>query len=220
MSIKQSFETTTINKQNHIFSRTRTTIESAFYQNNVQRIDTPAEDYELALNNPNTIVTDQPIIHTEELGLPANAKVIVDNHGDIVGRTAAARHYTDNPTEDVEKLDKVLREAIFLGRNQTFYTTDVVVGLDEDFMVKAHLAVAKGYELNLLSYMLNFQWMNNEYQARYEKSKQYDEGDIYIYANPDWHSDEYPNAWWSSTPNTTQSPSLGSVTLGNWRRGP
>lgn len=74
MSIKQSFETTTINKQNHIFSRTRTTIESAFYQNNVQRIDTPAEDYELALNNPNTIVTDQPIIHTEELGLPANAE--------------------------------------------------------------------------------------------------------------------------------------------------
>lgn len=193
MSTKQSFETKAINQANHIFSRTRTMIESAFYQNNVQRIDTPAEAYELALNNPNTIVTDQPIIHTEELGLPANAKVIVDNHGDIVGRTAAARHYTDNPTEDVEKLDKVLREAIFDGRDQTFYATDVVVGLDEDFMVKAHLAIAKGYEINLLSYMLNFQWLNNEYQARYAKSKQYDEGDIYIYANPDWHSDEYPN---------------------------
>lgn len=157
MSTQTKFSEKDIVKTNPIFSRTRTTIESAFYANNMTHIADTATAYRLAADNPNTIVTDLPIKHTEELGLPADAKMLVDNHGQIVGRTAAARRLIGSPDVDAEKIDGVLREAIYESHERDFYTTDVIVGLDEDFMVKAHLALAEGFEVNLLSYMLNFQ---------------------------------------------------------------
>lgn len=51
-------------------SRIRTTIESAFYGNNVELVKTPAEMYKLAKNSPGTIVTDMPVYRPEEVGLP------------------------------------------------------------------------------------------------------------------------------------------------------
>lgn len=193
MSTYGNFAEEDINKRNAIFSRTRTTIETAFYGNNMEHISDPATAYRLAAANPNTIVTDLPIIHTDELGLPHDAKMLVDNHGQVVGRTAAARRLIDSPEVDSDQLNGVLREAIYYGSQHKFYTTDVLVGLDEDFMVKAHLALAEGFEVNLLSYMLNFQVLNETYAQRYAKSKQYDEGDIYLYCDPYWSDSSYPN---------------------------
>lgn len=193
MSTRERFDEKDITKKNHIFSRTRTTIESAFYGNNMVHVDNTAEAYRLAEKSSATIVTDLPIIHTEELGLPADAKMIVDNHGAVVGRTAKARRRIGTPDADDDELNGILREAIWNARNRTFYTADVVVGLDEDFMLKAHLALAEGFEVNLLSYMLDFQAFDSEYAGRYAASKQYDEGDIYLYADPLWHDDRYPD---------------------------
>ena len=103
MSTQTKFSEKDIVKTNPIFSRTRTTIESAFYANNMTHIADTATAYRLAADNPNTIVTDLPIKHTEELGLPADAKMLVDNHGQIVGRTAAARRLIGSPDVDAEK---------------------------------------------------------------------------------------------------------------------
>lgn len=69
MSTQTKFSEKDIVKTNPIFSRTRTTIESAFYANNMTHIADTATAYRLAADNPNTIVTDLPIKHTEELGL-------------------------------------------------------------------------------------------------------------------------------------------------------
>lgn len=193
MSTRERFAEEEITKENHIFSRTRTTIESAFYGNNVVDVASVEQAYRLAEKSSATIVTDLPIIHTKELGLPDDAKMIVDNHGEVVGRTAKARRRIGLPESDDDKLDGVLREAIYSARSRKFYKTDVVVGLDEEFMLKAHLAIAEGFEVNLLSYMLNFQFLNGEYEKRYENSKQYDEGDIYLYADPSWHDAAYPD---------------------------
>lgn len=193
MSTQTKFSEKDIVKTNPIFSRTRTTIESAFYANNMTHIADTATAYRLAAGNPNTIVTDLPIKHTEELGLPADAKMLVDNHGQIVGRTAAARRLIGSPDVDAEKIDGVLREAIYEGHERDFYTTDVIVGLDEDFMVKAHLALAEGFEVNLLSYMLNFQTATENWLKRYADSRAYDEGDIYLYCDPYWSSPDYPH---------------------------
>lgn len=63
-----------ITKENHIFSRTRTTIESAFYGNNVVDVASVEQAYRLAEKSSATIVTDLPIIHTKELGLPDDAR--------------------------------------------------------------------------------------------------------------------------------------------------
>lgn len=193
MSTCERFETTEINGRNRLFSTTKTIIETAFYGNNVQAVTDLKMAYELAKKSPKTIVTDQPIKHTSELGLPKNAVMLVDNHGRVVGRTAAARQILGRPGVDNAELEAILREAVYQGEARQFYQAQAIVGLDEEFMLKAHLMVPQGYELNLLSYLLNFQILNAEYAKRYATSKPYSEDDIYLYCDPEWHDPQYPD---------------------------
>ncbi|PIO83535.1 phosphoenolpyruvate carboxykinase [Loigolactobacillus backii] len=193
MSTVGQYNESTIRKTNPIFSQLRTTIESAFYGNNITAINDVATAYHLAHDAPETIVTDLPIKYADELGLPADAVMLVDNNGQIVGRTAAARRILDHSGVDTAAMAKIAQEAIYQGSKQTFYKTSVVVGLDEDFMLKAHLAIPKGFENNLLSYLLNFQAINQHYAKRYQASTAYNEGDIFIYANPDFRHPDFPN---------------------------
>lgn len=193
MSTQEYFAQNDIRKENKLFSPTKTIVETAFYGNNVTAVTTVKKAYELAKNSPKTIVTDLPIIHTKELGLPANAKMLVDNHGRIVGRTAAARQVLGEPGVKAFELQAVLREAVYAGQLRPFYKTEVVVGLAKEFMLKAHLMLPEGYEVNMLSYLLNFQALNEEYQKLYEASKSYLEDDIYLYCDPEWHDAAYPN---------------------------
>ncbi len=193
MSTRERFETTEINGRNRLFSTTKTIIETAFYGNNVQAVTDLKMAYELAKKSPKTIVTDKPIKHTSELGLPKNAVMLVDNHGRVVGRTAAARQILGRPGVDNAELEAVLREAVYQGEARQFYQAQAIVGLDEEFMLKAHLMVPQGYELNLLSYLLNFQILNAEYAKRYATSKPYSEDDIYLYCDPEWHDPQYPD---------------------------
>ena len=51
------------------FSKTRSIIEAAFYGNNVVKVNTLKEAYELAKNSPGTVVTDMPIKDGETFGL-------------------------------------------------------------------------------------------------------------------------------------------------------
>lgn len=193
MSTRERFETTEINGRNRLFSTTKTIIETAFYGNNVQAVTDLKMAYELAKKSSKTIVTDQPIKHTSELGLPKDAVMLVDNHGRVVGRTAAARRILGRPRVDNAELEAVLREAVYQGEARQFYQAQAIVGLDEEFMLKAHLMVPQGYELNLLSYLLNFQILNAEYAKRYATSKPYSEDDIYLYCDPEWHDPQYPD---------------------------
>ncbi|MEY8585482.1 phosphoenolpyruvate carboxykinase (ATP) [Ligilactobacillus animalis] len=193
MSTRERFETTEINGRNRLFSPTKTIIETAFYGNNVQAVTDLKMAYELAKQSPKTIVTDQPIKHTSELGLPKDAVMLVDNHGRIVGRTAAARKILGRPGVDNAELEAVLREAVYQGNERQFYQAQAIVGLAEEFMLKAHLMVPKGYEVNLLSYLLNFQILDSEYAKRYAASKAYSEDDIYLYCDPEWHDPQYPD---------------------------
>ncbi|MBR0044622.1 MAG: phosphoenolpyruvate carboxykinase (ATP), partial [Synergistaceae bacterium] len=66
------------------------------------------------------------------------------------------------------------------------------IGLDEDFMTKAHIILPEGYENNLYNWMINFQYANEKYNARYENSRKISDvdGDIFIIADPEWpHGD-------------------------------
>ena len=51
------------------FYKTRSIIETAFYGNNVVKINTLREAYELAKNSPGTVVTDMPVYRGDEIGL-------------------------------------------------------------------------------------------------------------------------------------------------------
>ncbi len=52
MSTKERFSEANINKANHIFSQTRTTVQTAFFQNNMEEVTSPAQAYYLPKTIP------------------------------------------------------------------------------------------------------------------------------------------------------------------------
>ncbi len=171
------------------FSKTRSIIEGAFYGNNVVKVSTLREAYELAKNSPGTIVTDMPAYRGEEFGLDKDAKVLLFNDGAVTGRYAAARRIKGYPGVDEGKLDKVVMDAVYKTRFKKLYHAQVFVGLDPEFMVKAHLLIPEGEEMLMYNWMLNFQYMSDEYVKMYKESKPVGDGkeaDIYIFSDPQW----------------------------------
>lgn len=88
MSTKAYYPISEIGKGKVGFSKTRSIIEGAFYGNNVVKVNTLREAYELAKNSPGTIVTDMPVYRGEEFGLDKDTKVLLFNDGAITGRYA------------------------------------------------------------------------------------------------------------------------------------
>ena len=182
------------------FSKTRSIIEGAFYGNNVVKVNTLREAYELAKNSPGTIVTDMPVYRGEEFGLEKDAKVLLFNDGAVTGRYAAARRIKGEPGVDAAKLDKVAMDAVYESRWKTMYHAEVFVGLDPEFMVKAHLLIPEGEENIMYNWMLNFQYMSDEYVKMYKNSKLIGDGkepDIYIFSDPQWFPQERPDVDYS-----------------------
>ena len=193
MSTKASYQWSEVSSSNPIFSMARTTIESAFYGNNVEKIESLKEAYCFAAKSPGTIVTDLPVERPEEIGLEKGAKVLLFNDGAVTGRTAAARRIAGEPGIDVKSLCGKVREAVYGTRHRKMYHAQTYIGLDPEFMVKAHLLLPEGEENLLYNWMLNFQYIDEEYQKMYEQSKPMDhEGDIYIFADPNWSHPEHP----------------------------
>lgn len=187
MSTRAYYPVSEIGKGKPGFSKTRSIIEAAFYGNNVVKINTLREAYEIAKDSPGTVVTDMPVYRGEEFGLDKDAKVLLFNDGSITGRYAAARRITGEPGVDCEKLDKIVMDAIYDSRWKTMYHTEVYIGLDPEFMVKAHLLIPEGEENILYNWMLNFQYMTDDYAKMYRDSQPIgDEPDIYIFSDPQW----------------------------------
>lgn len=167
-------------------SSTRAIIEAAFYGNNVVRVNSLSEAYKLAYHSPGTVVTDMPVYGAEELGLDKEAKVLLFNDGAITGRFAAARRIVGKPGVNQTEINKIIMEAIYKSRYKKMYHAEAYIGLDPDFMVKAHLLIPEGEENILYNWMLNFQYTSDLYREMYKNSKQYDEPDIYIFSDPQW----------------------------------
>ena len=189
MATKAYYPRTEIGAGKVGFAKTRSIIEAAFYGNNVVKVNTLKEAYERAKNSPGTIVTDMPVYRGEEFGLEKDAKVLLFNDGSITGRYAAARRIAGEPNVNCDELDKMVMDAIYDTRWVTMYHAEVFVGLDPEFMVKAHLLIPEGEENLMYSWMLNFQYMSDEYVRMYKNSKPVGDGkepDIYIFSNPQW----------------------------------
>ena len=193
MATIDRFATDTIRKSNPHLSQLKATIEPAFYSNNATEIPTLAEAYELASHAPNTTVLDAFVANAKDLGLPEDAHILTVVDGSVVGRTAKARRILgNNPAEDA-KIIPIIREEIYNSSFKPFIKGTAVVGLDEDFMVKAHITMPKEHINNLYSWLLNFQIFNDQYKRRYDASKQYDENDIFIFFDPTWRHPDYPD---------------------------
>lgn len=201
MSTKAYYPISEIGKGKPGFSKTRSIIETAFYGNNVVPVNTLKEAYNLAKNSPGTIVTDMPVYRGEEFGLDADAKVLLFNDGAITGRYAGARRIAGEPGVDCGKLDKVAMDAVYKSRFKKMYHATVYAGLDSEFMVKVHLLIPEGEENIMYSWMLNFQYMSDDYVKMYKESVPVGNGtepDIYLFSDPQWKPLQTPDVDFSN----------------------
>lgn len=220
MSTKAYFKRDEIGANKPGFSKTRSIIEAAFYGNNVIKVNTLREAYELAKNSPGTVVTDMPVYRGEDFGLERDAKVLLFNDGFVTGRAAAARKISGEPGVDCEDLNAKVMDAIYDTRFSVLYHAEVFIGLDPDFMVKAHLLIPEGEENILYSWMLNFQYMSDEYIRMYKASQPVgDECDIYIFSNPQWKHAEHPMGLTYFNTSTNCAALLGMRYFGEHKKG-
>lgn len=220
MSTKAYYTHEEIGKGKPGFSKTRSIIEGAFYGNNVIEVKDLKQAYDLAKNSPGTIVTDMPVFKPEELGLEEDAKVLLFNDGSVTGRCAAARRIAGEPGVDTNDLDLKVMDAIYDTRWTTMYHAQVYIGLDPEFMVKAHLLIPEGEENILYSWMLNFQYESEEYQKMYQNSKLIgNETDIYIVSDPQWENKEHPLGLTYFNTETNCAALLGMKYFGEHKKG-
>lgn len=219
MSTVERYERSALKKTNPLLTKLRTTVETAFYGNNMVEVLSLTEAYRLAAEYGSTIVTDLPVKHTKELGLPDDAKVLVENGGKTFGRTARARRTVGDDRAEDEKLQGIVREVIYQNRDRTYYKTSAYVGLDPEFIIKAHIAFPEGQENNLYSWLVNFQETNETYNEMYKNSKPYEDGDIYIYTDPDWRHPDYPVGLAYFEPDKNVACILGMQYFGEFKKG-
>lgn len=209
-----------INKESGFFSTIRTTVETAFLKNNVVKINSLKEAYHLAYHSKGAIITDMPVYQPESIGLDEDAKVILFNDGTVFGRCAAARRILGEENVSESEYAAKIREAEYKTRNKTMYHAEAYVGLNEDFMVKAHLLVPEGHECILYNWLLNFQYINETYSQLYKKSFEYqNEGDIYVFSDPDWSHEDHPLGLSFFDPENNCAAILGMRYFGEFKKG-
>lgn len=202
-------------------SPVRSTIETAFFGNNVVQVKDLHQAYKLAKGSPGTVELDgMPVFRPTEQGLPKNSHVLLFNDGAIFGRCAAARRIVGHPDVSVTDLATIVREAVYNARNRVYYSAEAVIGLDEDFMVKASIMFPAGFENNLYSWMLNFQYVNSEYAERYANSRKLPtDGDIRVFTDPDWTHPDYPLGLAFFSPEQNCAAILGMRYFGEFKKG-
>lgn len=220
MATRMNYKREEITTGNRGFSQSRTTIETAFYGNNVERMNDLARAYEMAKSVPGTIEIDMPVFEPERIGIPEGAKILLFNDGETVGRFAGARVILGEPGVNEGEIAKVLREAVFQTRYKKMYHTEAYIGLDEDFMVKAHLLIPETYENTMYNWLLNFQYMNQFYDQMYGKSKEIgDEPDIFIMSDPDFKHPKFPDGLAYFDPEHNCACLLGLKYFGEHKKG-
>ncbi len=220
MATNSRFERSKICAGNVAFTQSRTTIETAFYGNNVRKVVDLKEAYEMAKNSPGTILTDMPVFEPEAIGLPEGARTLLFNDGETVGRFAGARIILGEKGVVEAEYAAILREAVYGTRYKNMLHTEAYIGLDEDFMVKANLLVPESYENTLYNWLLNFQYLNEFYDEMYGRSKVLgNEPDIFILSDPDWRDPRYPHGIAYFDPEHNCAALLGLRYFGEHKKG-
>lgn len=175
-------------------SRVRAIAESAFNVRNegaAPRPVTPAEAYALAARLPWVTVTDLPMEprHTAFMGLPEASRVIIDNNGGTVGRSAKARvFYNRLSGDDKARCEAILREAVYnLQRHHRLITGEAAVGLDPALMFKARMLTQEDDAANMFFWFANFTPLA-AVAGRYAQSTPHRVQDILFVAYPDWQA--------------------------------
>ncbi|MBM4403456.1 MAG: phosphoenolpyruvate carboxykinase (ATP) [Candidatus Cloacimonetes bacterium] len=153
---------------------------------------TIAEAYEMALKQPGVSMTDLPVypVLARDYGLPEDAKVLNDCHGNIVGRTAKARRFYHRLNASQKgKLEGDFREAVHQMQHYPLIKAEAVLGMDKDLMIKATFVTTETDVVNLYNWLLNF--MPYELvEQEYEQSPPLPIQDIILIAFNEWTCDD------------------------------
>lgn len=217
MATKGRWQWGEVNKST--FSKIRTTIESAFYGNNVELLTSRREAYKKAIKSPGTIVTDLPVYKPELQNLDEGTKILLFNDGATVGRFAGARKIIGMPGVNEDVLAEVIREAVYSTRFRKVYHAISYTGLHKDFIVKNHILIPEGFENTVYNWLLNFQDLTPEYAVMYENSKLLNEPDIYIFTDPDWSHPDFPGGLALFDPKNNCAALLGLRYFGEFKKG-
>ncbi len=176
-------------------SRIRALAESAF--NNFNASDSPryitaGEAYALSCRRPHVTMTDLPVDvgSIKRLGLPAEAKVLNDNHGATVGRSAEARvFYNRVSPREKNAIEAMVREAIYeLQTRYKLIIAEAVLGTHPDLMLKARMICPEEDVFNVFTWYANFSPLSAV--PEYEASRLHDIPDILFVAYPEWRSSD------------------------------
>ena len=206
-------------KTNPLFSKMRSTIETAFYGNNVTPITSVAQAYQFATEEPGVIVLDMPVHKPCEQGLPADAKVLVTNDGKTTGRYAKARRIIGDEGIDEVELAGIARDAVYDSRNKEWIAAQTIVGLDKKFTARAHLMIPKDHASILYSWIMNFKFFDAAVKEFYDDSLEISEGDIYIYSDPDYVVPGHPGGLAIFDPAHNCAMILGMRYFGEHKKG-
>ncbi len=213
------FDPEDVNSRNPLLSRFRVTVETAFYRNNVEIVTSRREAYKLAKNSPGTIVLDLEVCCPEKLDLDEGTKVLLFNDGAVTGRYAPGRRILGAPGIDDEFYSSIVREAVYNTRYKKMYHAISYTGLDERFMVKNHILIPEGHENILYNWLLNFQHPTPFYDEMYRRSRRYNEGDVYIFTDPDWRHPDFPMGLAIFDPQHNAAAILGMRYFGEFKKG-
>lgn len=217
MSTRRKWRWQDVNKMH--FSKIRTTIETAFYANNVELLTSRREAYKKATKSPGTILTDLPVYNPELLNLDEGTKILLFNDGATVGRFAGARKIIGMPGVNEEFFAEVIREAIYKTRYKKMYHAISYTGLHSDFIVKNHILIPENFENIVYNWLLNFQDLTPEYSLMYEQSKFLNEPDIFIFTDPDWSHPDFPGGLALFDPKNNCAALLGMRYFGEFKKG-
>ena len=206
-------------KTNPLFSKMRSTIETAFYGNNVTPVTSVAQAYQLAAEEPGVIVLDMPVYKPCEQGLPTDAKVLVTNDGKTTGRYAKARRIIGDEGIDEVELANIARDAVYDSRNKEWIAAQTIVGLDKKFTARAHLMIPKDHASTLYSWIMNFKFFDAAVKEFYNDSLEIPEGDIYIYSDPDYIVPGHPGGLAIFDPAHNCAMILGMRYFGEHKKG-
>ena len=206
-------------KTNPLFSKMRSTIETAFYGNNVTPVTSVTQAYQLAAEEPGVIVLDMPVYKPCEQGLPTDAKVLVTNDGKTTGRYAKARRIIGDEGIDEVELANIARDAVYDSRDKEWIAAQAIVGLDKKFTARAHLMIPKDHASILYSWIMNFKFFDAAVKEFYNDSLEIPEGDIYIYSDPDYVVPGHPGGLAIFDPAHNCAMILGMRYFGEHKKG-
>lgn len=155
------------------------------------------EAYELAKKQPGVSETDLPVYpeFVKLHNLPADAKVLNDCHGNIIGRTAKARRFYHRlNASQKNKLEGDFREAVWQMQHYPLIKAEAILGMDKDLMIKATFVTTESDAVNLYNWLLNFA-PYEQLKALYESSPKLPIQDIILVAFNEWtcNDDFYNN---------------------------